>query len=63
MTVQDKKERAYLCKALIDILTNCPDDKAFLKRLIFAQELINDEMQQFTDEEYTDVIMKLNNTF
>lgn len=59
MTTQDRKEKAYLHKALIDILTDCPNDKIFLKRLIFAQEIISNEIEQFTNEEYMDVIMTL----
>ena len=40
MKVQDRKEKAFIHKALIDILTDCPNDMAYLKRLIFAQEII-----------------------
>jgi len=59
MTAQDRKEKAYLHKALIDVLADCPNDKAFLKRLIFAQKIITNEIENFTNEEYMDIIMEL----
>ena len=59
MKVQDKKEKAFLHKALIDILTDCPNDMAYLKRLIFAQEIITNAIEEFTNEEYMNVIMEL----
>lgn len=59
MKVQDRKEKAFLHKALIDILTDCPNDMAYLKRLIFAQEIITNTIEDFTNEEYMDVIMEL----
>lgn len=59
MTKQDRKEKAFLHKALIDILTDCPNDMAYLKRLIFAQEIITNAIEEFTDKEYMDIIMEL----
>lgn len=59
MKVQDRKEKAFLYKTLIDILTDCPNDMAYLKRLIFAQEIITNAIEDFTDKEYMDVIMEL----
>lgn len=59
MTAQDRKEKAFLHKELIDILTNCSDDKTFLKRLIFAQEIITNEIEHFSDKEYMDIVMEL----
>lgn len=59
MKVQDRKEKAFLYKALIDILTDCPNDMAYLKRLIFAQEIITNAIEEFTNEEYMDVVMEL----
>ena len=59
MKVQDRKEKAFLHKALIDILTDCPNDMAYLKRLIFAQEIIANAIEEFTNEEYMNVIMEL----
>ena len=59
MTIQDRKEKALLHKELIDLLTNCPNDMAFLKRLIFAQEIITNAIEEFTNEEYMDVVMEL----
>lgn len=59
MKVQDRKEKAFLHKALIDILTDCPNDMTYLKRLIFAQEIITNAIEDFTNEEYMDVIMEL----
>lgn len=60
MKMQDRKEKAFLHKALIDILTDCPDnDMAYLKRLILAQEIITNEIERFTNEEYMNAIMEL----
>ena len=59
MKVQDRKEKAYLHKALIDILTDCPNDMTYLKRLIFAQEIIANAIEEFTNKEYMDVITEL----
>ena len=59
MNAKDRKEKAFLHKALIDLLTDCPNDMAYLKRLIFAQEIITNEIEQFTNEEYMKVIMEL----
>lgn len=59
MTVNDRKEKAYLHKALIDLLTDCPNDMAYLKRLIFAQEIITNAIEDFSNEEYMKVIMQL----
>ena len=60
MTVQDRKEKAILHKELVDLLTNCPNDMAFLKRLIFAQEIIANEIKQFSNDEYMNAIMTFN---
>ena len=59
MKVQDRKEKAFIHKALIDILTDCPNDMAYLKRLIFAQEIIANAIEEFTNEEYMNVIMEI----
>lgn len=59
MKVQDRKEKAFIHKALIDILTDCPNDMTYLKRLIFAQEVITNAIEEFTNEEYMNVIMEL----
>lgn len=59
MKAQDRKEKAFLHKALIDVLTDCPNDMAYLKRLIFAQEIITREIEEFSNEEYMDVVMEL----
>ena len=59
MTSQDRKEQAALHKELIDVLTNCGNDECFLKRLIWANEIINREIEKFTNEEYMKAIMKI----
>ena len=59
MTINDRKEKALLHKELIDLLTNCPDDMAYLKRLIFAQEIITNAIEEFSNEEYMEVVMQL----
>ena len=56
MTAAQRKEKAYLHKALIDILSDCPTDTDFLRRLIFAQEIITKEIEEFSNEEYMKVI-------
>lgn len=58
MKMQDRKEKAFLHKALIDILTDCPDDMAYLKRLIFAQEIITQAIEEFPNEEYMNTVME-----
>lgn len=59
MTINDRKEKALLHKELIDLLTNCTDDMAYLKRLIFAQEIITDAIEEFSHEEYMEVVTQL----
>ena len=59
MKMEDRKEKACLHQALIDILTDCPNDIAYLKRLIFAQEIITHAIEEFPNEEYMNVIMEL----
>ena len=59
MTINDRKEKALLHKELIDLLTNCPDDMAYLKRLIFAQEIITNAIEEFSHEEYMEVVTQL----
>lgn len=59
MTINDRKEKALLQKELVDLLTNCPNDTAYLKRLILAQEIITDAIEEFSNEEYMKVVMQL----
>ena len=60
MTIQDRKEKLSVYTALIDVLlTNCPNDMTYLKRLIFAQEIITNAIENFTDEEYMNVIREV----
>lgn len=59
MTINDRKEKALLHKELIDLLTNCPDDMAYLKRLIFAQEIITNAIEEFSNEEYMEIVTQL----
>lgn len=59
MTAQDRKEKAMLHKELINILTNCKNDETYLKRLIWANEIINSAIGRFTDKEYEKIIKKL----
>lgn len=59
MTSAQRKEKALLHKKLIDLLTDCATDTDFLRRLIFANEIINNELEQFSDEEYVNVIIPL----
>ena len=59
MTINDRKEKTLLHKELIDLLTNCPDDMAYLKRLIFAQEIITNAIEEFSHEEYMEVVTQL----
>ena len=59
MKAQDEKEKAFLRVELLDILTNCPDDMAYLKRLIFAREIIDETIDAFSYDEYMNVTMEL----
>ena len=59
MTSAQRKEKALLHKKLIDLLTDCATDTDFLRRLIFANEIISNEIEQFSNEEYMDVVMSL----
>ena len=56
MTITDRKEKAILHKQLIDLLTDCKDDHQYLKRLIWANEIISNAIDDFTNEEYMKVI-------
>ena len=59
MTITDRKEKAILHKQLIDLLTTCKNDHQFLKRLIWANEIIDNAITDFTDEEYMKTIVEL----
>lgn len=59
MTITDRKEKAILHKQLIDLLTTCKDDNQFLKRLIWANEIINNAIADFSNEEYMETIVEL----
>ena len=51
MTAAQRKEKAYLHKQLTDLLTDCNNDMDYLRRLMFAHDIISDELMCFTDEE------------
>ncbi len=60
---EKRKEKALLHKNLMDILTNCPSDKEYWQRLLWALEIISnavvrfgntvtvEELPEFEDEE------------
>ena len=45
------REQAHLHRELVQLLTDCKDDKQFYKRLLWAQKCINDILSEFTAEE------------
>ena len=50
MTGSEILDRGYFRKALVDLLTNCKTDKQYYKRLLWAQELITECLQDFQDD-------------
>ena len=44
---EKRKEKALLHKNLMDILTNCPTDKEYWQRLMWALEIISNEVTRF----------------
>lgn len=42
-----RKEKALLHKNLVDILTNCPTDKEYWQRLMWALEIISNAVVRF----------------
>ena len=46
-TAEARKEKALLHKNLMDILTNCPTDKEYWQRLLWALEIISKEVVSF----------------
>lgn len=63
---EKRKEKALLHKNLMDILTDCPTDKEYWQRLLWALEIISnavtrfgrtvtvEELPEFEDEEEED---------
>lgn len=47
MTKEERKEKAILHKELVDLLTNAPDDDAYYKRLIWANQIIANILSNF----------------
>ena len=54
MTGNEILDRGYLRKSLCDLLTNCKTDQQFFKRLLWAQELITECLQDFADDSIAD---------
>lgn len=46
-TAEMRKEKALLHKNLMDILTDCPTDKEYWQRLLWALEIISNEVIRF----------------
>ena len=44
---EKRKEKALLHKNLTDILTDCPTDKEYWQRLMWALEIISNEVIRF----------------
>ena len=44
---EKRKEKALLHKNLMDILTDCPTDKEYWQRLLWALEIISKEVVSF----------------
>lgn len=55
MTKEDRRAKAILHKELTDLLTNCRNDTEFLKRLLWATEIIENDISQFSNEEILEV--------
>lgn len=51
MTQEQRKEKADLQKALIELLANTPDDSGFYKRLIWANQIIANTLSKFELED------------
>jgi len=51
MTQEQRKEKAELHKALIELLVDAPDDFSFYKRLIWANQIIANELSRFELED------------
>jgi len=51
MTQEQRKEKAELHKALIELLADAPDDFSFYKRLIWANQIIANELSKFELED------------
>ena len=50
MTGNEILDRGYLRKSMVDLLTNCKTDRQYFKRLLWAQELITECLQDFQDD-------------
>ena len=50
MTGNEILDRGYLRKSMIDLLTNCKTDRQYYKRLLWAQELVTECLQDFQDD-------------
>ena len=46
-TAEARKEKALLHKNLMDILTDCSTDKEYWQRLMWALEIISNEVVRF----------------
>ena len=54
MTGNEILDRGYFRKAMIDLLISCKDDRRYYKRLLWAQELITECLQDFADDPIAD---------
>ena len=46
-TAEMRKEKALLHKNLMDVITDCPTDKEYWQRLMWALEIISNEVIRF----------------
>ena len=54
MTGNEILDRGYFRKAMVDLLINCKTDRQYYKRLLWAQELITECLQDFADDPIAD---------
>lgn len=49
MTKEQRKEKAELHKKLIDLLTDTPTDTTYLRRLLWANQIIANTLSSFEE--------------
>lgn len=49
--LEKRKARAVLHKQLVDLLTNCQTDNEYYQRLVWAQEIITNCLQDFIEDD------------
>lgn len=55
MTIENRREYSKLHYDLVTLLANCETDLQFLKRLLWAKNIIDVALTEFTQEEKDEV--------